>query len=202
MFRATNDLILVIVTTSVCLTICSVHIQATGLQTQFVSESKPLTSEFNHDLPNPLINQLDAPKYYDLNAMLYKKAIPFSSSRSPSEGSSNLGPSGGARIKPKEDFVGNDEESSIDSLIRAMRRSKENDNSGSDGTGKETSGIIYDGIDGASNGNGRRSGMMDSIGSADEATIQRKSTNLDDDSTSHEAPSSRLRSKGKCSTSS
>lgn len=167
------------------------QIQATLLPELGALSSK--SSETNqlshHDLSNQLhnINQIDAPKYYALNALLYK--TPASSYNKNSLSTSDLRPRDGARLEPKTGGVeraggSSSEESPIDDLISAMRRSKE----AAMVEDKQT-GVTYD--------SSKKAGTMGgsgSFGTDDEATIQRKSTNLDDDS---ELMSSRLRSKGR-----
>lgn len=114
-------------------------------------------------------NQIDAPKYYHLNALLYK---PPDSRGGDDE---NLRPLSGAR---------EEEGAAIDSLLRAMRRKQ---SSQADGD-KEMPGANDDNADGV-----RRKTMAannDEVGPEDEATIQRKSIDSLDGS-------SRLRSRGK-----
>lgn len=115
------------------------------------------------------INQLDAPKYYDLNGLLYKKTSSSSSSfGSESDGNTQA-------IRPRDRIGDNDdaEEKSaadVDELIRSMRRRTSN------GAANEDSGANDDSI------RGDRRPIEPNLREEDEATIQRKSTNIERDS--------------------
>lgn len=140
----------------------------------------------------PPANQLDAPKYYNLNSLLYKKT---------STSQSGDGKSIPTFIKPKdridnEEADNNDENSSsVDDLIRSMKR-RQHTISTNRGKNDEPSSINDEDEQGATEDEGqvsnRKKGINNFIGEEDEATIQRKSTNIDRDS--DDAADSSLRS--------
>lgn len=164
---------------------------------------------FNLSSSQPtFINQLqktDAPKYYKLNALLYKSTrdgtaasedgpkLPASSLR-PVEGSRMA--LGGAPSSRKaagpydDDDDGNgDDETSIDSLIRAMRRREMNKLDGNQAKSDEVATGTTD-AKGLSSGRGFEAkaangastrNKVDSLEADEEATIQRKSTNIEDE---------------------
>lgn len=103
--------------------------------------------------------QLDAPKYYGLNALLYKPH-------------QDLRPLDGSRRAE-----GSDGASSMDGLIESMRRQSNEGGSGDDSSSM------------------RRKVVPNGIRSEDEATIQRKSTNIPEDSSGLDESPSRLRGK-------
>lgn len=181
------------------------------------SQQKIINSNIIYDHHHQHYNHhIDAPKYYDLNALLYKNKQTgdktSSSASDDASGVSDLRPINGARINPRDGSVENEAsnpggESSIDSLIRAMRRSMaEQDRKQLDRDSRPDSMSSVDESDDGSSyesgkrgpntgavGSGGRKSAVD-IGSDDEASIQRKSTNIDDDSS---GVSSRLRGNGK-----
>lgn len=150
-------------------------------------QSDNILSNLNTNIIN--INQPpDAPKYYERNSLLYKSPKSSSNTNIPLD---DLKPLDGARINPKDMTLTKaldeeDDSSSIDGLIRAMRK-KENP--------ATESGVSY-------YGQGNKESMMDStsrgLTEEDEASVQRKSTNIEPDSSLSSGTSSRLRrGKGK-----
>lgn len=143
--------------------------------------SNDIPYESNTNIIN-INHSIDAPKYYERNSLLYKS--PKSSNANTAI--DDLKPLDGARINPKDmtltsSLDEDDESSSIDGLIRVMRR-KEN---------RATEpGVSY-------YGPRNKEGMVDTIsrGTAedDEASVQRKSTNIEADSSLSPGTSSRLR---------
>lgn len=169
-----------LVLTIASLTICCCT-TATSLPNQKLTLSSTSSSTLSH---SNYYNQIDAPKYYHLNALLYKGPRGDESSHS---AASPMGPLDGAHIKASgmdmEHSGGKshdgDEESSIDSLIEAMKRRK----------AKEMAEAI------TNDGKGIRTMGADDIVPDDEATIQRKSTDVAEDSAGF-PEASRLRSRG------
>lgn len=174
-------------------------------QSTLESDSRSLT----YDLPHSNINQqrhhveLDAPKYYKLNELLYKSR-PRSSSFMNNDDRSQAdlrplevgAPQVSSRRRSNSD---EDDESSIDSLIRDMQPEKAVGRHEDDKTGVtyEDKSARRDPMSGA--GGRGRSVMMDrGIGAYDEASIQRKSTNsIDEDLSGLEEASARLRNQGR-----
>lgn len=154
-----------------------------------LTENQNLNEIFSESNSNINIDHSpDAPKYYERNSLLYKSPKSTFYANLPID---DLKPLDGARINPKDMSLTSsldeeDEPSSIDGLIRAMRK-KEN---------PETEpGVSY-------NGPRSKEGMMDTVSRGltedDEASIQRKSTNIEADSSLSSGTSSRLRrNKGK-----
>lgn len=184
-----NDLITITLAVTSLVTCCTCAGQLSDTSDRLISY--PFSYPNHHYLSNDLqINQrTDAPKYYDLNALLYK------STNNKHRGTADLRPLDGEPISSPRRAQTNvdDEESSIDSLIRNMQRNKANTDS-LDDINATNEGISKTSLGG--DGNSRRP-MNNGIGPDDEATIQRKSTNVEDEQSP--TSSSRLRaSKGKC----
>jgi len=196
MLNPGKDLLSIIITL-VGLIAC--YAQASISLTNF-EEKAPLTSKFNHDLSNLYhINQIDAPKYYDLNALLYKTAPSvgriFPASRA------DLEPSSGDASKA-HGLDGDREESSFEGLIRAMRRAHESRGSSRDGNQPVLMQADRGAKRSSTSGGSALGGMTDTdIGADNEATVQRKSTNnldaSEDESASLGRASSRLIANGK-----
>lgn len=158
----------------------------------------PPTSTHVHDR-----TLLDAPKYYHLNELLYKTT---SGDESPQAAAlpnlrPHLGPRGGdvASAAPDEN------DSPIDGLVREMRGGRKESTMTTSSIGGSTgSGLNSDGAENGraapANGGGVTTPMRgNNFGPDDEATIQRKSTNLDYNP-AEEQPPARLRtSRGKYS---
>lgn len=184
---------------TLCITFCFFScsgglIDAAGLLESYISNEPIENHQSNDILPNLNTNTInvnqspDAPKYYERNSLLYKSPKSPSNTNLPLD---DLKPLDGARINPKDmtlatAFEKEDDPPPIDGLIRAMRK-KENP--------ATESGVSY-------HGQGNKESMMDSIGTGltgeDEASVQRKSTNIEPDSSLSSGTSSRLRrGKGK-----
>lgn len=178
-------------------------------QSTLESESRSLTNVLSHSNLNHQQNPLesDAPKYYKLNELLYKSR-PRSSVNEDADGYVNpsrtrsddqtddLRPLevGASQAGSRRRASGNeDDESSIDSLIREMQQEKAIGRRQGDKTG-----VTYE-QDSARRDPGGKAVMMDNgIGAYDEATIQRKSTNpIDEDLSGLDEASARLKNQSK-----
>lgn len=176
--------------------------QHTNHRLQLISHHSPVTDDDstlqNKFIPQLYNDQLDAPKYYDLNGLAYKEAT---AKKSPFGGASELKPLDGSRaLRPKAAAGGSlgvgkeDEESSIDSLIKAMR-------SGAGSPKDSGAGVTYE-DQGSSIGRKKSfATMMDSVALDElEENAQRKSNIADEDlevDPNSSRTSARLRSKGK-----
>lgn len=174
------------------------------------TESRSLTnvlsqSDTNHQQK---LLESDAPKYYKLNELLYKSRP--RSSVNDDDGDGDLNPSRARSHDQPDDLrplevgapqagsprraSGNeDDETSIDNLIREMQQERAIGRRQGDKTG-----VTYE-QDSARRDPGGRTVMMDNgIGAYDEASIQRKSTNpIDEDLSGLDEASARLKNQSK-----
>lgn len=152
-----------------------------------------------HDAELPRHQILDAPKLYHLNELLYKATDGNESPQSPALPAFTMGPGDGSAGRPigalrpramAHDGAEADGDSSIEGLVRMMRgrgaSSPRETEAIDDETGLKENGGGGGGARGASNTPARRGGESKGASGRrlkpdDEATIQRKSTNLDDD---------------------
>lgn len=167
------------------------------------SESRSLTHGLSHFHINHQ-HQLDAPKYYKLNELLYKSRPRSTDEQENSYQARALKPTSDSRPLDEEaPQVGaprranaDEDESSIDSLIREMQQQRNTIGRNQD----SKTGVTYDGTSARRDmlGGARPAIMDSSIGGYDEAAVQRKSTNsLDDDASGLDEASARLRTNGK-----
>lgn len=188
------------ITVALCC-LCGQHV--TGSVYLAEEKEKPINNLDRNTVITNLLRFLstsDAPKFYALNAQLYNSNNKQATSQNSAP---DLRPLDGARIIPSDGTVGAVEadddgvdggKSSIDSLIKAMRR-RQMMMSSTDGRtpleGPNTARDEDDGENGGADGGGgdatakgvmmnqpRRAGAGSGLSDEDEASIQRKSTKL------------------------
>lgn len=152
-------------------------------------------------IPNQLQNhQLDAPKYYDLNALLYKSKAGGQHDNQVNHGTDSrlAGPlNSEADLKPARRMgplngdsrpIDDDEDSTFDGLVRSMRRYKESSSRNNvDETDLATT---------SKRSSLDRASVSDHVEPSEEAITQRKSNNFADDPEQADS-SARLRNRGK-----
>lgn len=185
------------------------HLLSSDESRTFNANQHDSSSFFDDKSTNQLLhrdNQIDAPKYYDLNGLIYKAGA---SKKFTLDGANELRPLDGSRaLRPKQagrsmSAADEEEELAIDSLIKGMRKGE------GEGRGQMAppSGVTYESESSSDRRKSIASMMMDktALDEANDETLQRKSINVDEGSeaisntasNNADGTSARLRRKGK-----